>query len=181
MELLIFTWIACPVAGGIIASRKKATLGGALLGLFLGPIGVIAAFALDGRPSCPTCQSKLDGRGEICPLCKTDLEWRINGPIERKKPREKREKTEALRLEFQCNVCQTAMSWPAYDSGRTIKCESCGSANTVPDFDPTRKSQTPVFKARQHDRLTECPDCNQNVSKRAETCPNCGCPLKAKS
>ncbi len=29
-------------------------------------------------------------------------------------------------------------------------------------------------------RLTHCPDCNGEVSVRAETCPHCGCPLMTK-
>ena len=28
-------------------------------------------------------------------------------------------------------------------------------------------------------KLTPCPDCNQAVSTRAQTCPRCGAPLKS--
>ncbi|MDF1660447.1 MAG: hypothetical protein P1V97_01660 [Planctomycetota bacterium] len=27
-------------------------------------------------------------------------------------------------------------------------------------------------------RLRSCPDCENQVSKRAKTCPSCGCPLQ---
>ena len=75
--LFIFLWIwfSSGVAAGIIGHARQAALAGAVLGLFLGPIGVLAAFALDGRASCPHCAGRLDGRGQICQHCHRPIRW----------------------------------------------------------------------------------------------------------
>lgn len=71
----IWLWFSSAVAAGIIGHSRQAALPGALLGMFLGPIGVLAAFALDGRSSCPHCAGKLDGRGQICQHCHRPIRW----------------------------------------------------------------------------------------------------------
>jgi hypothetical protein len=72
---ICFTWFGSAVAAGIIGHARQAVVPGAILGLFLGPIGLVAAFALDGRSSCPHCAGKLDGRGQICQHCNRPIRW----------------------------------------------------------------------------------------------------------
>ena len=70
--LLVYSLMWCIVGGalgGIIGSSKQAGSVGAMLGALFGPLGVIAAFAIDGRQQCGKCRGKLDGQPEICPHC----------------------------------------------------------------------------------------------------------------
>ncbi len=72
---VLWIWFSSAVAAGIIGYSRQAGPAGVVLGLFLGPIGVVAAFALDGRPSCPHCAGKLHGRGQICQHCHRPIRW----------------------------------------------------------------------------------------------------------
>ncbi len=73
--IFLWMWFSSPVAAGIIGHARGAALAGAVLGLFLGPVGVIAAFALDARASCPHCAGRLDGRAQICQHCHRPIRW----------------------------------------------------------------------------------------------------------
>lgn len=73
METVIGFWIVCGVAGAIIASRHNSGVAGFFLGILLGPIGVIAAFALDGRRKCPQCASRMNDGAKVCPQCRSAL------------------------------------------------------------------------------------------------------------
>lgn len=70
--VLFATWCVCGILGGVIASAKDAGVAGFLVGALFGPLGVIAAFALDGRPQCEKCRTRLDTRASICPQCGTE-------------------------------------------------------------------------------------------------------------
>jgi hypothetical protein len=72
--ILIAGFLIINTIAGSIAGRNRPALG-ALAGFFLGPVGVIAALALDARASCPRCSGRLDGRGRICQHCGAELEW----------------------------------------------------------------------------------------------------------
>lgn len=77
MELAIgLVWCMSPILGYVIATQKQDGFLGALFGLFLGPIGVIAAGFLDSRPMCPMCHTRLNQRPQICPACKTMFKWK---------------------------------------------------------------------------------------------------------
>ena len=174
----------CAFLGALIASRRKASLGGFVLGLLFGPLGVVAAFALDGRDQCPKCGTRLDSNGEICPSCKTELAWRIFGPTvvpERTQQAMGNDEVGVVRVNFRCGSCQKQLTWPAYDAGRKIPCTDCGAPTMVPDFDPlATKAPTSKSKTVSEVRLTKCPDCNKQISKRAQMCPHCGCPVNIK-
>lgn len=66
--------IVCGVAGAVIGSQKNAAALGFVLGLCLGPIGVIAAFAIDKRQQCPKCRGRLNGAATVCQHCGAALE-----------------------------------------------------------------------------------------------------------
>jgi len=63
----------CAIFGGVLGNQKNAGAIGVLLGLFLGPFGVIAAGLLDGRALCPHCQDRVSRHASICPHCRSAL------------------------------------------------------------------------------------------------------------
>jgi uncharacterized protein YbaR (Trm112 family) len=66
--------IICAVLGAITGAAKNASGAGILLGLFFGPLGVIATLGIDLRYCCPTCNHKLNGTPKVCPQCHTELD-----------------------------------------------------------------------------------------------------------
>lgn len=66
---VIGLWVVCGIAGGVIAGQKDAAGAGLLAGLLLGPIGVLVAFAMDGRRACPQCGGRLNGEPKVCQHC----------------------------------------------------------------------------------------------------------------
>ena len=69
MEYVLLVWLCCGLLGWIVGFRRNAALAGLVLGILFGPLGVVAAFALDSRPQCPYCKGRLDGRGILCQFC----------------------------------------------------------------------------------------------------------------
>jgi hypothetical protein len=82
----LLAWIIVGgLLGGIIGSFKKATDVGTMLGALFGPLGLIAALGIDGRPECPRCGERLWKVTETCPHCHA----RLDIARERKSIREK--------------------------------------------------------------------------------------------
>jgi hypothetical protein len=73
----IFWMLACTFLGGAVGRPRMAYLTGCALGLFFGPLGVFAAFAIDKRPQCPQCASRLSGLAKECPCCHARLVWKV--------------------------------------------------------------------------------------------------------
>jgi hypothetical protein len=71
----VVSMVSCAVLGGAVGAPRMAYYTGLLLGLFFGPLGVFAAFAIDKRPQCPNCYSRLDGLARECPACHAELTW----------------------------------------------------------------------------------------------------------
>lgn len=69
--VVVYALAACTLCGLLVGSRREAGNAGAALGFFFGPIGVLAAFALDNRPRCNTCRERIDREAAICPHCAT--------------------------------------------------------------------------------------------------------------
>lgn len=67
--------VCCAVLGGAVGAPRMAYYTGLLLGLFFGPLGVFAAFAIDKRPQCPNCCTRLGGLARECPACHAHLNW----------------------------------------------------------------------------------------------------------
>jgi hypothetical protein len=70
-----FSMVCCAVLGGAVGKPRMAYLTGLFLGLFFGPLGVFAAFAVDKRPQCLLCCCRLDGLAKECPCCHSRLRW----------------------------------------------------------------------------------------------------------
>jgi hypothetical protein len=71
----VVVWVLCGVVGAIIGSRRNAEGLGFFLGVLFGPLGAIAAFALDNRPPCPECHNKIDKGVRVCSACRVQLVW----------------------------------------------------------------------------------------------------------
>ena len=75
--LYVFAMLACTFVGGAVGRPRMAYVTGCFLGLFFGPLGVFAAFAIDKRPQCPQCSSRLNGMAQQCPFCHARLLWKV--------------------------------------------------------------------------------------------------------
>lgn len=73
--IVIAGWLCSAIVGGIIGSGRNRAGVGFALGLLFGPLGAIAAFALDGRARCPQCWNRIDEGVTICSTCHAELGW----------------------------------------------------------------------------------------------------------
>jgi hypothetical protein len=71
----VVSMLGCAGLGGAVGAPRMAYFTGLLLGLFFGPLGVFAAFAIDKRPHCPNCFARLNGIARECPACHFGLTW----------------------------------------------------------------------------------------------------------
>lgn len=169
MEYVVVAWIICGVLGAIIGSSKNAAGIGFMLGVLFGPLGVIAAFATDGRDKCSKCQGRLNGKPEICPHCGTKLDWQqplgnVFANVAIVAGRQV--------IRYSCPRCKTLGSYPIGSAGTVVNCISCSGPMMLPPLPPP-----PAPPQQANPRLRSCPDCGKQASKRATTCPSCGCPL----
>ena len=56
----VVAWMASAGCAAFIADKKRAVGFGSLLGLLFGPLGLIAAGLIDGRPNCPRCGGRIN-------------------------------------------------------------------------------------------------------------------------
>lgn len=73
--LVILSLAASAICGEIVGRQKNSGAYGFLFGLLLGPLGVVAAMALDNRETCPECGGRLNGTPRICEHCSSPLSW----------------------------------------------------------------------------------------------------------
>ncbi|NKB66352.1 MAG: hypothetical protein GKR89_04780 [Candidatus Latescibacteria bacterium] len=72
MEYLAL-WLICGAFGGAIANARTGAGGkGFVLGLLLGPLGLILAFFVGAR-SCPHCHGKVHNNARVCRHCGRDI------------------------------------------------------------------------------------------------------------
>jgi hypothetical protein len=76
------------------------------------------------------------------------------------------DESDSRQISFSCEHCGHEMFAPVDLAGTEDRCGKCRSVLTIP---LPRRKRTPI--------LVECPDCGREVSRRAEACPGCGCPM----
>ncbi|MFA5056471.1 MAG: zinc ribbon domain-containing protein [Opitutaceae bacterium] len=112
VAIAVIVCVACGFIGYFVADRKNMGPVGAILGVLLGPVGVlIAAVALDARQQCPKCRERINEGATICPHCKAELKINRTAAASRR--------TETCptcgRLLFEgaplCNRCNTEVFW----------------------------------------------------------------------
>lgn len=69
--------VTCAILGGAVGKPRMAYITGIFLGLFFGPLGLFVAFAIDKRPLCVHCLSRLNGLASECPACHSRLIWKV--------------------------------------------------------------------------------------------------------
>ena len=75
--IYVVIWICFAVIGSFIGEKKGRQNTGIVLGLLLGPIGLIIILAMDGdKISCPHCKTKISPRATSCPRCTKDIKIR---------------------------------------------------------------------------------------------------------
>lgn len=73
MEFVIF-WFICGLIAAAIGSSKGEGCVGFIIGLILGPLGILAALLSKGnRVRCPYCREYIDKKATKCPKCQSDL------------------------------------------------------------------------------------------------------------
>lgn len=119
MEGLIFFWIVCGIVATIIGSRKGAGCSAFIVGLALGPLGIVVAIIMKGdRQQCPSCQEYINKNASKCPNCQEDLKKGDAPVIIGCEPSIENETKK-------CPACAEQIKLEA------IKCRFCGH-----DFDP---------------------------------------------
>jgi len=74
--LLVLIPVVSAGLGFWAGSFKHAEGPGSLLGLLLGPFGVIVAAVIDRRVRCPGCYNRIDDDVKLCPVCRVTIDWK---------------------------------------------------------------------------------------------------------
>jgi len=73
MEWLLI-WLICGVIAAAIASKKGEGCAGFILGLLLGPFGILFAILSSGnRKPCPFCKEMIHKDATVCPRCQKEM------------------------------------------------------------------------------------------------------------
>jgi hypothetical protein len=69
--IIFWVWISCAIIGIFVGrSRGRSAYEGCLMGLFLGPIGLLMmAIGPDYSPSCPYCKGTIIDGATRCKNC----------------------------------------------------------------------------------------------------------------
>lgn len=73
MEIVII-WLLCGIVAAMIGSSKGEGCGAFVLGLLLGPFGIlIAIFSKGNQKDCPHCAKRIPNKATVCPFCQSSL------------------------------------------------------------------------------------------------------------
>lgn len=74
MEFAILIWILCGVVAAMIGAKKGEGCGGFILGVLLGPFGILIALLSKGnRKTCPHCKELIHQDATVCSRCQRDV------------------------------------------------------------------------------------------------------------
>jgi len=66
--------VVCGLIAAAIGQRKGEGCGAFIVGVFLGPLGILAAlFSKGNRKTCPFCKELIHKDAVVCPRCQRDL------------------------------------------------------------------------------------------------------------
>lgn len=68
-----FVWLVSMVVAPILGADKNSGTAAFTIALFFGPLGIIVAPLMDGRPRCPKCWERVYRGCGTCPHCDIDL------------------------------------------------------------------------------------------------------------
>lgn len=72
MEYLVL-WLLCGFIAMAIGSRKGEGCGAFILGVLLGPFGILFAIMSSGnRKPCPFCREPINKAATVCPHCQRE-------------------------------------------------------------------------------------------------------------
>ena len=72
--LIVIIWLISGIIAGVIGSQKGEGCSGFIVGLLLGPIGIITGILSKGnRVKCPYCQKLIDRKAVKCPYCQSNI------------------------------------------------------------------------------------------------------------
>ena len=91
LYIALATWVSCGIIGMFITGAGgKGIITGFMLGLLLGPIGVVASFFVASateKKTCPHCMSKIHAQASVCPKCQRDQPTApVGGRVEKGRP-----------------------------------------------------------------------------------------------
>ncbi len=71
MEVAVIIWLLCGIGAAMIGTRKGEGCSAFVLGILLGPFGILFALLSKGnRVSCPHCRELMHKDATICPHCR---------------------------------------------------------------------------------------------------------------
>lgn len=105
IELLI-VWVVCGFIAAAIGSRKGASGSSFVIGLLLGPLGIVIVLVSKGhRVECPHCRELMHPDASVCPHCQRAIS--------------------AESLPICCPSCQTRGSVGSHLRDTQVECPSC--------------------------------------------------------
>ena len=73
--VVVVNAVICSILGAVIGGRRDSAGNGAILGFLFGELGLIVAFALDGRPTCSQCGERVNRDARLCSHCRSPIYW----------------------------------------------------------------------------------------------------------
>ena len=68
--MVFLAWLALGIAAAIVGSRKGIGCLGLILGVVLGPVGLVIVLVMKGnRKQCPYCMEYIHKDASVCPKC----------------------------------------------------------------------------------------------------------------
>ena len=116
LESAILYWLLCGVVGGAIGAMKGRVGPGVLLGVFLGPLGILLSIGLKNQKEidkkhtkkCPYCAERVQKDAKMCKHCGKNVEI------------------------FRCPRCKKGLYRPELPPGSEFQCPVCAYSQTMP-------------------------------------------------